>query len=158
MPTPGPSRPEGPGEPAKRETAPETAEIAGAHDEAAIPRLERPPHQGPVRRRLTGVDAGSIFKLSLVFYLGILITVLVGTSVLWFLLTATGVIENFESFLGELLGYEDFEFVFSRIIVVFVLVGLVGVVISSLATALFAMIYNRATRFTGGLGVTVDDA
>lgn len=154
MPAPGPARPEGPEVPAKKETA----AVAAAYDEAAIPRLERPPRQGPVRRRLTGLAAGSIFKLALVFYLGILITVVVGTSVLWLLLTATGVIENFESFLGELLGYEDFEFVFSRIIVVFVLVGLVGVVLSSLATALFAIIYNRATRFTGGLGVTVDDA
>lgn len=158
MPAPGPSRPERSGEPAKDETAPDTAEVTGARDDAAIPRLERPPHRGPVRRRLVGVDAGSIFKLALVFYLGILITVLAGTSLLWLLLTATGVIDNFESFLGELLGYEDFQFVFSRIIVVFVLVGLVGVVLWSAVTALFAAIYNRATRFTGGLGVTVDDA
>lgn len=152
MPAPSPSRPRRPEEPAQEPTA----EVAESQ-EAAIPRLERPPRPGPVGRRITGVDARSIFKLALAFYLGILITVIAGGAALWFVLTATGVIGNFESFLGELLGYEDFQFIFSRIIVVVVLVGLVWVVLSAAVTALFATIYNRASRFTGGLGVTVDD-
>lgn len=156
MPAPGPPRPPRPEEPAKEPTAEDTAAVAGSQ-EAAIPRLQRPPRQGPVRRRVTGVDARSIFKLALAFYLGIFVTVVAGGTALWFVLTAIGVIGNFESFLGELLGYEDFEFIFSRIIVVVVLAGLVWVVLSAAVTALFAAIYNRASRFTGGLGVTVDD-
>lgn len=154
MPAPGPSRPQRPEPPTKERTAADTAAIA---DEAAIPRLQRPPHQGPVRRRITGVDARSIFKLALAFYLGIFVTVVVGGTALWFVLTAAGVIGNFESFLGELLGYEDFRFIFSRIVVVVVLVGLVWVVVSAAVTALFATIYNRASRFTGGLGISLDE-
>lgn len=156
MPAPSPSPPPRPTEPAREPTAEGPAAVAPP-DEAAIPRLGRAPQHGPVRRRLTGVDARSIFKLALAFYLGILVTVVAGGTALWFVLTAAGVIGNFESFLGELLGYEDFQFIFSRIIVVFVLVGLIWVVLSASMTALFAIIYNRASRFTGGLGVTVDD-
>lgn len=97
-----------------------------------------------------------IFKLALVVYVGVFAVFLLGGVGLWTVLGATGVLGNFESFIGELLGYEDFRFLGSRVFQIFVLVGLLGVILSAVVTAGFALVYNLASRLVGGLEVDLD--
>ncbi|MBI2169197.1 MAG: DUF3566 domain-containing protein [Actinobacteria bacterium] len=103
------------------------------------------------------ISPRSVFRVALAVYLGILATVVAATTGLWLMLEVTGTIENIESFMGELLGYEDFQFLFGRIFLVLTLLGLVWVVISATVTSLLAALYNRVARLTGGIRVTVDD-
>lgn len=152
---PVPERPS----PAPPRYRPEPTREQAARPEAFTHRITRvQPRPGEVvRRRLQRVDARSVFKLALAFYLGVLGVAIVGGSLLWLLLAAAGVISNLESFFGDLLGYEDFRFLFTRILLVMVLVGLVWVVLSAALTALLAAIYNRASRLVGGVEILTDD-
>lgn len=127
--------------------------------ETAVPRLARPPQVGPVKRtlRFGRIGIASVFKLSLAIYLAVL-AVLIGASVaLWTVLGASGVIGNIEGFFGELLGYEDFEFLGWRILQIVVLIGLVWVVVAATVTAGLAFLYNRMASVVGALELHVEE-
>lgn len=111
----------------------------------------------PRRLAVTGLDARSVFRLSLALYLAVLGVTLVGWAALWTLLSLTGVLGNIEGFIGELLGYEDFEFLFWRVLQVFVLIGLVWVLVAAATTTLVAALYNRVSRMVGGVDLEVDE-
>lgn len=167
---PRPSPPVTPAPPTREERLPalptEPIKPAPAPEKAPEPAPESAPEvdlllpgrgRGAVTRRLVQISPRSVFRLSLAFYLALLVAVIVGGTILWFFLQAAGVIGNLESFMGELLGYEDFEFLFGRILLVGILIGLVWVVLSAVVTALLALLYNRASKVAGGIRVVVDD-
>jgi len=85
----------------------------------------------PGRRVLRRFSTRAMFRFSLAFYFGLLVVSMIVGTILWFVLKVTGVMGNIESFMGELLGYEDFKFLFTRVMLVWALVGLVWVAVSS---------------------------
>lgn len=99
-----------------------------------------------------------MFRLALAFYFGLLVMAIAAGTGLWFVFQLTGVIGNIESFLEELLGYEDLEFLFTRILLIWILVGLVWVALTALATAFLAALYNRVANRLGGVEITVDES
>lgn len=107
--------------------------------------------------RVAKIPVGAAFRIAVVFYLLVVVLWLIFGSVLFLLLQNTGVVENIESFYGELLGYENVQFQFSAAFLFSAVAGLVWVLLASIGSAFMAFVYNRASRLVGGLKVVVDD-
>ncbi|HVM40531.1 MAG TPA: DUF3566 domain-containing protein, partial [Acidimicrobiia bacterium] len=103
------------------------------------------------------LDAGSVFRLSLGLYLAVFAVVLGAGILFWFLLSAVGVVGQIEGFLGELLGYEDYQFLGWRILQYFVLLGLLWVTVAAAVTALLTILYNRVSKVVGGIQVSLEE-
>lgn len=109
------------------------------------------------QQRLVRISVRSAFRVALVFYLLIVAAWLAVGSVLFLILQSTGAVANIESFYGEVLGYQNVRFHFTQALLFFAVAGLVWVLFSSVATALFALLYNRASRLVGGVRLVVED-
>jgi hypothetical protein len=117
-------------------------------------RLPRRPRVRKVSRVVRSVDAWSVFKVSLVFYLAAYVVVLVAGVLLWNVAYTTGTVDNISSFF-ESFGWERFEFkggeIFHNawIIGLFFVAGLTGM------NVVLATLYNLITDLVGGVRVTV---
>src|SRR5207244_12739465 len=67
-------------------------------------RSQRLPQGRRVRRVIRKVDPWTVLRFSVLFYLSILLVVLVAGVALWEVASATGVRDNAENFVGELVG------------------------------------------------------
>ena len=112
-----------------------------------------PRHRLSVQR----VDLWSVLKLALAFYLSVVLLVLVAGIVTWTTLARAGVIDNLESFLGELLSSTDFQLLSSEILQGAVLIGLVLVVLLVILTVAAAALFNVFSELLGGLEIVVEE-
>lgn len=108
-----------------------------------------------VRRVIRRVDPWSVLKLSLLFYLCLFLVLLVAGIVLWLAASGFGIIDNVETFIGDLLALEDFHFVAGQILRAATLGGLVIVVLGAGANVLMAVLYNLISDLVGGIEVSV---
>ena len=70
----------------------------------SLTRSQRLPQGRRVRRVIRKVDPWTVLRFSVLFYLSILLVVLVAGFALWQVASATGVRDNAENFVGELVG------------------------------------------------------
>lgn len=120
------------------------------------------PATGPLpvprhRLSLQRVDLWSVLKLSLAFYLAVVLLVLVAGIVTWTTLARAGVIDNVESFLGDLLSSDDFQLLSGKILQGAVLVGLVVVILMVILTVAAAALFNVFSELLGGLEIVVEE-
>jgi hypothetical protein len=106
-----------------------------------------------VLRRL---DAWSVLKLSIVYYLALFLVFLVAAILLWAGASSFGVIENVESFMVDI-GFEDFEFIPSKLLGGVALGGLVLVVAGTVANVIMCALFNLMGDVTGGLKLTLQE-
>lgn len=117
-------------------------------------RIARRPRVRKVSRVVKSIDAWSVFKISIIFYLAMYVVVLVAGVLLWNVAYSTGTIDNISSFF-ESFGWKSFEFkggqIFHNawIIGLFLVAGLTGV------NVVMATLYNLLTDLVGGVRVTV---
>lgn len=104
---------------------------------------------------LRRVDAWTVLKFSIVFYLSMLIVVLVAGMMLWAVASATGVIHNFEKFIKELFALDSFHISAKKIFGASLLGGFVLVLLGIGANVLMALVYNLTSDIIGGIEVTV---
>ena len=112
-----------------------------------------PRHRLSVQR----VDLWSVLKLALAFYLSVVLLVLVAGVVTWTTLARAGVIDNLESFLGELLSSNDFQLLSGEILQGGVLISLVLVVLLVILTVVAAALFNVFSELLGGLEIVVEE-
>jgi hypothetical protein len=112
----------------------------------------------PERRIIRRVDAWTVLRFSLLFYLSLLVVWLVAGVLLWTAATASGVIDNIETFVRDLGQFESFRFRGHVILTTSVIAGLVLVLLGTGANVLVAVIYNLTSDVVGGVEVTVLDA
>ena len=105
---------------------------------------------------LRRVDAWSVFKISLVFYLTVCLVLLIAGSLLWAGAAMAGVVENIERFIEDI-GFADFEFSAARILQAATAIGLTLVVGGTLGNTLLAFLYNLISDVSGGLRVTLTE-
>ena len=126
-----------------------------------------------VRRVIRRVDPWTVLRFSVFFYLSIFLVMLVAGAALWQVAAATGVRDNAEGFVGELVGAgpvtdpagaaastdnsqdNNFRFEGGRILQASALGGLVLVVVGTGANVLLVVLYNLITDVAGGVEITV---
>jgi hypothetical protein len=101
------------------------------------------------------VDLWSVLKVAICFYLCALIVLLVAGVMLWWIASASGLIDSIESFVGELVENDNFQFLSWEVLRATTLVGLVFVCILTVLTVLAAAFYNLFAELLGGVEVTV---
>jgi hypothetical protein len=107
-----------------------------------------------VKRVLRHIEAWSVLKLSLLFYLCLFVTFMVAGTLLWNLAASAGTIENVIDFLSDLGGGDitvDGEVIFRAALYG----GIVFVVAGSLFNVLLAVLFNLISDLVGGIRVTV---
>ena len=112
------------------------------------------PRVRKVSRVVRAVDAWSVFKVSIIFYLAMYVVCLVAGVLLWNVAYSTGTIDNISSFF-ESFGWKSFEFkggeIFHNawILGLFLVVGLTGL------NVVLATLFNLITDLVGGIRFTV---
>jgi hypothetical protein len=105
---------------------------------------------------LRRLDPWSVLKLSLVYYLAVFVVILVAATLLWAGAEAAGVVGNIEDFMIDI-GFEDFQFLPSKLLGGVALGGLVLVVAGTFANVLLASLFNLMSDVVGGLKLTLQE-
>ena len=105
---------------------------------------------------LRRVDPWSVLKLSLLYFLALFVVILVAGLLLWAGATSLGVIGNIESFMVDI-GFEDFQFVPSKLLTGVALGGLVLVLAGTVANVIMCALFNLMGDVTGGLRLTLQE-
>jgi hypothetical protein len=82
---------------------------------------------------------------------------LVAGLVLWAAATATGLRENIEKFIGDLIASDDFKILGPTMLRASILGGLVLVVMGTGASVLFTVLYNLISDVIGGITVVFEE-
>lgn len=107
-----------------------------------------------VTRVIRDVDAWSVFKVGLVFHAAVYVVVLITGVLLWNVGSATGTIDNVQSFL-ESFGWDSFTFEGAVMFRGAATLGLFGIALGTGLWVLGAIIFNLITELVGGIRVTV---
>ena len=108
-----------------------------------------------VRRVIRRVDTWTVLRVSILFYLSVLVVLLVAGGLLWAVASAAGVIHNFEKFIKDLFSLDSFHLAGTAILEATAIGGLVLVIIGTGCNVLVAVIYNLISDVVGGVEVTV---
>ncbi|CAN5736430.1 hypothetical protein BH24ACT14_BH24ACT14_01430 [soil metagenome] len=121
-------------------------------------RMQPTPASRAVRHRTTvrKIDPWSVLKLSLIFYLCVLLVVMLGLTVFWAVVIRLGLIEALQELLGKV-GLELVRINGVNIARVIFLIGLVNVVLWSGINVFMSFLYNLISDLVGGLRVTLAD-
>lgn len=112
------------------------------------------PRVRKVSRVLRAVDAWSVFKVSIIFYLAMYLVCLIAGVLLWNVAYSTGTIDNLSNFF-ESFGWKSFQFkggeIFHNawILGLFLVVGLTGM------NVVLATLFNLIADLVGGIRLTV---
>ena len=106
-----------------------------------------------VVRRL---DPWSVLKFSLLFYFCMLLVGVLAFAAIWFVLANMGVFESIQNFAGQF--NREIPLKAGPIFRWFVLLGLVGVVVWTLATVLMTLLFNLVNDITGGVEVVLAES
>ena len=128
--------------------------------------IDSPQHETsqvtPTRKvRVTRLDPWSVAKSS--FMLGVTIAgvIIVATVVLWILLSAAGVFEAITGLFQSVSGNSDSAGIsflsLGRLVGLSMVVSAVEIVLLSVLSVIFAVLYNLSVGFTGGIEVSVTD-
>ena len=113
------------------------------------------------RRRARGVirkiDTWSVFRVSVLFYFALYCVLLVAGVILWAAASATGLRENVESFIADLIASGKFQFVGGELFRASAIGGAVLVVLGAGANVLLAVLYNLISEVVGGVSLVVEE-
>ena len=111
------------------------------------------------RARLTisRIDPWTVLRFSLLLYVCFYLILMVAGFALWTAGTITGLRDNVESFVGDLISSPNFKFLGGRILEASALGGAVMVAVGAGANVLMAVLYNLISDVVGGVGVTLEE-
>ena len=110
-----------------------------------------------VRLVVRRIEPLTVLKFSVLLYLTMYFVILVAGMVLWAAATATGLRENVEKFIGELIASEGFTLLGETVAKASVLGGAVLVVMGTGANVLLAVLYNLISDVVGGVVVLFEE-
>jgi len=119
----------------------------------------------PRRARLyvTRIDPWSVTKAAFMLALAIGVVIVVAVAVVWWVLDSTGVFVTVSRTINEVVGstttaFDLMSYVeFSRVIGVAIILASVEIVLVSVLSTLFAVMYNLTVGLTGGVEVVLSD-
>lgn len=103
------------------------------------------------------IEPLTVLKVAVLFWASIYVILLVAAVMLWTAATATGLRENVESFVGDLIAANDFTFKAGQILRASVVGGAVLVAMGSFATVMMAVLYNLIADVVGGVAVIFEE-
>ena len=98
-----------------------------------------------------------MLKFSVLLFATLYFVILVAGVVLWAAATATGLRENIEKFIGDLIASDDFRILGPTMFRASVVGGLVLVVMGTGANVLLAVLYNLISDVVGGIVVVFEE-
>jgi hypothetical protein len=104
------------------------------------------------------IDAWSVLKVSVVFYVSVYCMLLVAAVLLWMAATATGLRGNIEKVVADLIASGKFHFVGSELLRAGVIGGAVLVVAGTTANVMLAVLYNLISDLVGGFSILVEES
>lgn len=107
-----------------------------------------------VRRIVRRVDTWSVFKVSALFYVSLMLVLLLAAILLWAAGSVVGVIGSVEKFMSSI-GFENFKFIPSQLFRGFFAGGLVIVALGTGFSVLLAVVYNLISDLIGGIEFSV---
>lgn len=108
-----------------------------------------------VTRVVRRVDAWSVLKLSVIFFVTLYVVALTSGLLLWSVAVSTGTINNVESVIETLFGLQTFTFDGRKLFEASWVLGALAVVAGTLLSVTLAVIFNLICDLTGGIRVTV---
>lgn len=122
-------------------------------------RVSRPrPSRGPrvvqgrrTRRVVRKIDVWTVLKMSLLFYLCVLLVMLIAGIVLWNIADAFNIIHSVEKFIRSIFDLAKFTFHPAVVLQSAALGGLILVVMATGANVLIALLYNLISDVVGGV-------
>ncbi|MBW3557060.1 MAG: DUF3566 domain-containing protein [Actinobacteria bacterium] len=100
------------------------------------------------------IDPWSVLKVSIVFYLSLVLVFLLAGVLLWTAGSIVGAVEGVEKLISGF-GFQGFEFVGSQLLRGFVAAGLVIVVLGTGMSVVVAVLYNLISDLVGGIELSV---
>lgn len=110
-----------------------------------------------VRLVVRRVEPWTVLKFSVLLFATLYLVFLVAGLVLWAAATATGLRENIEKFIGELIASNDFKILGPTMLRASIVGGLVLVVMGTGANVLMAVLYNLISDVIGGITVVFEE-
>ena len=112
--------------------------------------------------RVTRLDPWSVAKSSFMLGMTIAGVIIVATVVLWLLLSAAGVFDAITGLFQSVSGNSDSAGIsflsLGRLVGLSMVVSAVEIVLLSVLSVIFAVLYNLSVGFTGGIEVSVTDS
>ncbi len=108
-----------------------------------------------VRRVIRKIDVWTVLRFSILFYLSVMLVAMVAGLLLWAAASTTGVIDNIERFIRELVALRSFSFKGGEILRSSLIGGLVLVLLGTGANVFVAVVYNLTSDVVGGIEITV---
>ena len=110
-----------------------------------------------VRLVVRRVEPWTVLKFSVLLFATLYLVFLVAGLVLWAAATATGLRENIEKFIGDLIASDDFKILGPTMLRASILGGLILVVMGTGASVLFTVLYNLISDVIGGITVVFEE-
>ncbi len=110
-----------------------------------------------VRLVVRRIEPWTVLKFSVLLFATLYLVILVAGLVLWAAATATGLRENIETFIGDLIASDDFRILGPTMFRASVVGGLVLVVMGTGFNVLLAVLYNLISDVVGGIIVVFEE-
>jgi hypothetical protein len=98
-----------------------------------------------------------VFRVSVLFYFALYCVLLVAGVILWAAASATGLRENVEGFIADLIASGKFQFVGEELFRAAAIGGVILVVLGAAANVLLAVLYNLISEVVGGVSLVVEE-
>ncbi len=103
------------------------------------------------------IDTWSVLKVSAVFYIAVYCILLVASSLLWFAATQTGLRENVEKVIADLIASGKFHFVGGELLRAGAIGGAMLVVLGTAGNVMLSVLYNLISDLVGGVSIVVEE-
>ena len=118
-------------------------------------KAKRPSGTKQVRLKLVYIDFWSVVKLAFLISVAIGIITVVATFLIWAILNQTGIFDDLDALLRDILGDSSFSiqdtFNVGQIMLFSIVVAILNIVVGTVIGAIVAVLYNLSVRVTGGL-------
>jgi hypothetical protein len=103
------------------------------------------------------VEPWTVLKFSVLLFATLYLVFLVAGLVLWTAATATGLRENIEKFIGDLIASDDFKILGPTMMRASIVGGMILVVMGTGASVLLTVLYNLISDVIGGITVVFEE-
>ena len=103
-----------------------------------------------VRRVVRRIDPWSVLKISIFFFLSMVVVLLIGAVILWSLARSSGAVGKIEKFMQDL-GFTDFRFRGGQIFKVTLFGGFILMIAGTVFATIMAFLYNLISDLVGGV-------
>lgn len=107
--------------------------------------------------RVKHVFLPSLIRVSLVFYVGLVVVSMLATIVGWMLLSSVGLVAKVNHLIDQLIGSTTYSVSLAQVLVVQIGLGIAWVIVATIMTYIAGAVYNLSSEMGNGIVVGVTD-